>query len=95
MAVLEVRVQRTPNPNALLFHVNRSLTDKKVGETYSSLAAAQASPLAAKLLQVAGVQSVFFLPSSITITRSSGASWDSIAPAVETAIREHYAESAG
>jgi hypothetical protein len=84
---LEVRVQRTPNPNSMLFHVNRMLTDRKTGETFASAAAAAASPVAAEIFKVAGVSSVFFLPSSITVSRDPTVPWEDILPELESAIR--------
>jgi len=84
---LEVRVQRTPNPNSMLFHVNRSLTDRKTGETFGTPEAAAASPVAAEIFRVAGVSSVFFLPSSITVTRDPTVPWEDILPDIESAIR--------
>ena len=88
-AELDLRAQRTPNPNSMLFHVNRDLTDKKTGETYSTDEAAADSPLAAGILRVTGVSSVFFLPRSITVTRDPTVAWEDILPEVENAIREN------
>jgi hypothetical protein len=84
---LEVRVQRTPNPNSMLFHVNRELTDKKTGQTYSTEQAAAESPLAREIFRVEGVRSVFFLPSSITVTRDPAVAWEDMLQDVEDAIR--------
>lgn len=84
---LQVRVQRTPNPNSMLFHVNRDLTDKKTGETFATPEAASASPLAAEIFRVPGVSSVFFLPNSITVTRDPTVPWEEILSDVESAIR--------
>ena len=84
---VEVRVQRTPNPNSMLFHVNRELTDRKTGETYATEEAAGGSPLAREIFRVNGVRSVFFLPSSITVTRDPAVAWDDILADLEEAIR--------
>ena len=84
---LEVRVQRTPNPNSMLFHVNRVLTDSKTGETFATVEAAEASPVARELFRVHGVRSVFFLPSSITVSRDPAVPWDDILPDLEGAVR--------
>ncbi|MFN2431735.1 MAG: NifU N-terminal domain-containing protein [Gemmatimonadota bacterium] len=84
---LEVRVQRTPNPNSMLFHVNRALTEKKTGETFSNEDTAAASPLARELFKVAGVRSVFFLPSSVTVSRDPAVAWEDMLDDLESAIR--------
>ena len=84
---LEVRVQRTPNPNSMLFHVNRTLTDRKTGETFGTPEAAAGSPLAAEVFRVPGVSSVFFLPTSITVTRDPTVPWEDMLEDLERAIR--------
>ncbi len=84
---LQLRVQRTPNPNSMLFHVNRELTERKTGETFANPDAAAASPLASEIFKVEGVSSVFFLPSSITVTRDPAVAWEGILGDVESAIR--------
>ena len=84
---LEVRAQRTPNPNSMLFHVGRTLTDKKTGETFATPESAADSPLARGILEVPGVRSVFFLPNSITVTRDPTMPWEDMLPGVEDAIR--------
>jgi hypothetical protein len=89
-ADLEVRVQRTPNPNSMLFQVNRDLTDKKTGQTFSSPEVAQTSPVASEIFKVAGVRSVFFLPNSITVTRDPAVAWEDIVSDVESAIRAGF-----
>ena len=89
---LEVRVQRTPNPNSMLFHVNRVLTQSKTGETFSSLETAETSPLARELFRVPGVRSVFFLPGSVTVSRDPAVPWDDILSDLEEAIRAGLTE---
>jgi hypothetical protein len=84
---LQLRVQRTPNPNSMLFHVNRDLTDRKSGQTFANPEAAAAAPVAAEIFKVAGVRSVFFLPNSITVTRDPAVQWEAILPDIEEAIR--------
>lgn len=54
----------------------------------STLAAPHPSPLAASLLDVDGVSSVFYGPDFITVTKSSDANWAHIKPEVFSLITE-------
>ncbi|HJX62171.1 MAG TPA: NifU N-terminal domain-containing protein [Dehalococcoidia bacterium] len=89
-APIEVWAEPTPNPNALKFTLNRSVTEGR-SKTYASPEAAEASPLAKQLFQIAGVKSLFFLNNFITVTRQPGSEWATISRQVEERIRAHYA----
>ena len=90
MAEVQIRVQPTPNPNAILFHVDRTVTEERMRQ-YGSAAEASSEPLAAALFAVEGVTTVFFMPNSITVTKEPERDWEAIAPAAEEAIRDHFA----
>ncbi len=87
---VHIRVQQTPNPNSLLFHVDHTVTEERMVQ-YNSAEDAEADPLASALFGLAGVVSVFFMPNSITVSKAPDAGWDELAPAAEGAIREHFA----
>ena len=91
---VQVTVEATPNPNALKFTVNRELWSGRA-LTVVSPAEAFTFPLAARLLDVPGVRSLFFLRDFVTVTRQPDADWESIAPAVQQAIQEHFADGNG
>jgi hypothetical protein len=90
MGEVQIRTQPTPNPNAILFHVDRTVTEERMRQ-YSSSSDASANPLAAALFAIEGVTTVFFMPNSITVTKEPGKDWHAIAPAAEEAIRGHFA----
>ena len=87
---IEVWTEHTPNPNALKFTLSRTVTEGR-SKTYASPEAAEASPLAKALFEIAGVKSLFFLNNFITVTRETGSDWAAIAHQVEERIRAHYA----
>jgi hypothetical protein len=87
---IEVWREPTPNPNALKFTLNRTVTEGR-SKTYASAEAAAASPLAQALFEVEGVKSLFFLNNFITVTRQPGSDWTPIARQVDERIRAHYA----
>ena len=89
-APIEVWAEPTPNPNALKFTLNRTVAEGR-SKTYASPEAAEASPLAKQLFQIAGVKSLFFLNNFITVTRQPGADWAAISGQVEERIRAHFA----
>lgn len=89
MADVHVRIQPTPNPNALLFLVDRTVTEERMRQ-YNSPGEAEDNPLAAALLAIGGVVSVFLMPNSITLNKESGSEWNDIAPVAQEAIEIHF-----
>lgn len=89
MSDVNIRVQPTPNPNSLLFHVDRTVTEERMKQFNSSDEAAGV-PLAKALFEIEHVTTIFFMPGSITVSKDPGGDWDAIAPAAEEAIRAHF-----
>ena len=83
-----VRVEATPNPNALKFTANRTLWEGRA-QTFNSPEQALTSPLARDLLAVPGVKSVFLLRDFVSVSRDPGTPWESIAHRVEAVLRSH------
>lgn len=84
---VQVFVQPTPNPNALKFTVNRTVSP--AAKTYTTAEQAADSPLALALLRIANVQQVFFLNDFVTVSRTPEGDWNAIVPLAEAALREH------
>lgn len=91
MSDVNVRVQQTPNPNSLLYHVDRTVTEERMVQ-YNSAAEAADDPLAGALFEIEGVMSVFFMPNSITVSKDPGATWEAIGPRAQEAIEGHFSE---
>ena len=92
MSDVTIRVQPTPNPNSLLFHIDRKVTDERMKQ-FNSADEAEAAPLAKALFAIENVTTIFFMPNSITVSKEPEGDWDEIAPAAEKAIQAHFAES--
>ena len=92
MSVVTIRVQPTPNPNSLLFHVDRTVTEERMKQ-FNSAPEAAGFPLAEALFAIENVATIFFMPNSITVSKAPEGDWDEIAPAAEEAIQAHFAES--
>lgn len=73
---MTVRVDPTPNPNALKFSVAAPVGGPG---TYVKDAEPE-QPFVASLLEIDGVTSVFLTADFVTISKTPEASWDSIAP---------------
>lgn len=91
MSDVTIRANATPNPNSMLFHVDRTVTEERMKQ-FDSVEDAGDAPLARALFAIDGVKSVFFMPTSITVSKVPEADWNDLAPAAETAIREHFGE---
>ena len=91
---LSIRVESTPNPDAMKFSLNRTLAPGRP-ETYSSAEQAFLAPLARALFAVPGVGGVFLLKDFVTVRRQQGHAWDTIVPAVERALRAYFAAVEG
>jgi len=86
---IEVWTEHTPNPNALKFTLNRTVAEGR-SKTYASPEAAEDSPLAKALFEIAGIKSLFFLNNFITVTRQPGSDWAAISRQAEERIRAFY-----
>ncbi|MBI3988404.1 MAG: NifU N-terminal domain-containing protein [candidate division NC10 bacterium] len=85
-----VRVEATPNPNSLKFTLDRPVFSKS--ESYHSPEQAKASPLAARLFEIKGVRSLFFLNNFISVGRDPSTDWEEIVPKVIEKVQEHFKE---
>ena len=81
-----IRLDATPNPNAVKFSVG-----KPVGGP-ATFAAGQPTddPIAAAILQLEGVTSMFMTSDFVTITKSPEADWEAIVPDAQAILEEHY-----
>ncbi|OJJ47770.1 hypothetical protein ASPZODRAFT_64321 [Penicilliopsis zonata CBS 506.65] len=90
-----IQTENTPNPDALKFIPNHRVLPEDFPSTFleylsprSTLAPPHPSPLAANLLNVEGVTSVFYGPEFITVTKASDANWAHIKPEVFSLITQ-------
>jgi Fe-S cluster biogenesis protein NfuA len=77
--------EMTPNPDALKF----VLTDRlPIGGSrqFDDAASAEADPLAKALFALGFVQSVFYTPDFVTVTKDSQLVWDAVIPQIKPVI---------
>lgn len=83
---MSVVPEPTPNPNALKFTVGTP-----VGGPATFVAGRPAdNPMAAELLEIDGVTSVFMTADFVTVSKRPDADWESIAPQATEIISEHF-----
>ncbi|KAF2096380.1 HIRA-interacting protein 5 [Rhizodiscina lignyota] len=90
-----IQTEGTPNVDALKFKPNSRILPENFNTPYleylsprSTLAPPHPSPLAAQLLNVDGVTSVFFGNDYITVTKDSATNWAHVKPEVFSLITE-------
>lgn len=83
----KVRFEPTPNPDAGKFTVGKTLVEGRSGRSYDSPESAAADPVAAPLLALEGVRSVFMVADFVTVIKEPGTRWPDLAPRVEAALR--------
>jgi hypothetical protein len=83
---MAIEIDRTPNPNALKFTVGRPVG----GPTTFTATNAEESELAAKILAIPGVVSMFLTADFVTLTKDGAASWDEIQKLAVSALEAHF-----
>lgn len=85
-AKIEIRTQRTPNPNAWKFVLNRDV--KGVGKvSYTDLAQCEHVPMAQALLKLPNVTQVHFFENVLTVTQNGASPWEVLSLTVGDVIR--------
>jgi hypothetical protein len=83
---MTIRVEQTPNPNALKFSVGESVGGPG---TYVKGAEPEEEYLR-QLLDLVGVSSVFFTADFVTISKTPDGSWDAIEPAAAAILESRF-----
>ena len=83
---MPVEISPSPNPNALKFTVGRDVGGPK---TYVAGQDVD-DPLAAELLALGGVTSVFMTADFVTLSKEPDASWDAIAGQAKSLLDAHF-----
>ena len=88
-----IQTEATPNPATLKFLPGRVvMTDGTFDATGPD--AAEASPLASRLIGVPGVSGIFLGHDFISVTKSAGGDWQHLKPAILGEIMEHFMSGA-
>ncbi|KAJ3183164.1 hypothetical protein HDU85_002189 [Gaertneriomyces sp. JEL0708] len=85
-----IQTEATPNEDSLKFKPGVSVLTSNTAE-FLTARDSLASPLAASLFRIDGVQSVFFGSDFITITKDSDANWQLMRPEIYGTIMDFFA----
>jgi Fe-S cluster biogenesis protein NfuA len=88
-APVYVSLEFTPNPNTLKYSVNRQLLDKGAVNILNLKQAEEKSPLAARLLAVAGIAGVMIGKDFVTVTKTEEGDWDLVHKSTSDIIEDH------
>jgi Fe-S cluster biogenesis protein NfuA len=88
-----IRTEQTPNPATRKFLPGQPVMDAG-SRDFPDAEAAQASPLAAELFATGNVEGVFFGNEFISVTASTGVSWNDLEPEVVGILLDHFVSGA-
>ncbi len=84
-----IQTENTPNPATVKFIPGVDVMPSGVAEFMNAEAAAK-SPLAERIFQIAGVQSVFFGRDFVSVTKNEATEWNSIKAQILGAVMQHF-----
>ena len=84
-----IRIEYTPNPNALKFIVDQYLTFKSESKMFLSEVDAKGNTFVLALFAVENVEGIYLQDNFITITKETEADWDPIVGHVQDIIEIH------
>ncbi|OAQ74306.1 NifU-like protein [Pochonia chlamydosporia 170] len=90
-----IQTENTPNPDALKFLPNHRVVPEEINTPFveylnprSTISPPYPSPLAAKLMNIDGITSVFYGADFITVTKAGDANWAHVRPEIFALITE-------
>ena len=82
-----MHAERTPNPNSIKWVLGQPVADAVSSASFEGSVSSDVSPLAAPILEVPGVESVYLGPTFITVTKAEGKEWTDLAAPIVAAIK--------
>lgn len=84
-----IQTENTPNPATVKFIPGLTVMTSGVAE-FENAQSADKSPLAQRIFEIKGVQSIFFGGDFISVTKSESVEWGAIKALVLSAIMQHF-----
>lgn len=88
---VEIRLEFTPNPNALKYVVDDFTFMGRGSASFASKEDASGSPLARRLLDIPGVAGCMIGLNFVTVTKTESGDWEVLDTRTRQAIQEHVA----
>ena len=82
-----MHAERTPNPNSIKWVLGQPVVEGSASAQFTARPAADVSPLARSLFDVAGVESVFLASNFVTVTKRPDVEWTDLAQPIVDAIK--------
>lgn len=84
-----IQTENTPNPSTVKFIPGSAVMETGVAE-FTDKEQAQRSPLAQRLFEISGVQSVFFGSDFISVTKAESADWQNLKAPILGGVMQHF-----
>lgn len=81
---IDIRVDRTPNPNAMKFSAANKMFE---GRVIAKKGEDAEHPLVKQLLELDGVDNIFGYEDFITVNKTFDADWNDLLPKIETVFK--------
>lgn len=88
---LEIRLEFTPNPNALKYVVDEAVLLPRGSASFTDTAAAESSPLAKRLMAIPGVSSCMIGYNFVSVTKTEQGDWEVLDLKTREALKAHLA----
>src|SRR4051812_35413708 len=87
--MVNIQLEWTPNPSTLKYVVDRELLPRGALNITSVQLAEERSPLAKKLMEIAGVTAVMIGRNFVTVTKGEQGEWDQMNDSVMQTLDSH------
>ena len=84
---MTIRVQPTPNPNAMKFVLERAVFARPL--SYPSAQAAQGHSPAEQIFALGGVYNVFMVQDFVTVNKLTDVAWEPLAASVQAILADY------
>ena len=88
-----IETQNTPNENVMNFFPDRKLIKSGKAEFIDSKSLRR-SPLAEKIFDIGGIESIFITEDMLSVTKADAAIWDDLKPQILAEVMEYLATGA-
>lgn len=86
---VEIRLEFTPNPNALKYVLDEQVLLERGSANFADKKAAEASPLATRIMAIPGIASCMIGRNFVSVTKSNDGDWEVVDQKTRDAIRDH------
>ena len=91
-----MHAERTPNPNSIKWVLGQPVVSPTAGVSSASFDAdvrPEESPLAAAIVAIDGIESVFLGPKFVTVTKTESAEWTELAAPIVAEIKGYSSQT--